>query len=69
MQSKQQKVKKYRLRGCSQSLLKTAVMNRKGNQSSKFAFTKVANFHFENIINTRKTTYRTYNYMVSINEC
>lgn len=63
------KGKKTRLRGCSQSLLKTAVINRKGNQSSKFAVTKFANFHFENIITTRKTTYKTYHYMVSINEC
>lgn len=60
---------KNRLRGCSRSLLKTAVINRKGNQSFKSAVTKFANFHVENIITTRKTTYKTYNYMVSINEC
>lgn len=41
-----------------------AVLNKKGNQSPKFA-----NFHSKNIIVTRKTTYETRNYMVSINEC
>ena len=38
------KGKKTRLRGCSQSLLKTAVINRKGNQSSKFAVTKLKEY-------------------------
>lgn len=55
------KVTKNTLRGCSQALLKTAVVNGKGTQSPVCAGTELANFHFTNTTITVRTTYETCN--------
>lgn len=57
---------KKHTKGMFTIFIKMAMVNRKGNQPP---VTKFSNFPFKNIVITIKTTYKTHNYMLFMNEC